>query len=310
MPTSSDLPLNPIKAATSTALNQSGATVACVGEVMLESVVTVAHLPGLDETVVSEAVLRRLGGGAWNIARHLADLGRRPRLGAVLGRWDLPMFECEMDMRQVDTSSVVWSEGSSDLLFYFKTLSAYSAVYQKAAMPLDMEIRLQPVSTGCDMLVFSGSRHARLRQFYIKTAASCTARWKVLAPNYAVYEYAEEELRALLPLVDVLILNEGEALYLQSRLDTLDLRRLLAKEDGVVVMTRGQQGALLYSADGLTVVPARSPLPGDHIGAGDAFAAGFLEALLAGMLPTEAARAGVDFAALVIGRAATPQGAA
>lgn len=303
----SDVTTTSREKANSAKCSQSTKTVTCLGEVMLESAVSVARLPEVDETVVLESVQRRLGGGAWNISRHLVDLGHRVRLGALIGKWDAPIFDHAMDSRGIDTSSVVWTDGSSDLLFYFKTLSSYSAIYQKSFVPLDMEARLLPATMGCDMLIFAGSRHTEFRQFYLKTAISSEAPVKVFSPNYSVYEYSPDELRNFLRHVDVLLVNEAEAIFMRSRLDNKDILQLMGREDSLMIMTRGPQGAILYTPGGLTIVPASISIPGDYIGAGDAFAAGFLSALINNIHPIEAARMGSKFASTFIEEAAAMQ---
>jgi len=76
----------------------------------------------------------------------------------------------------------------------------------------------------------------------------------------------------------------------------------------LVIITSGEEGALLLAGGKLTQVPARKVEVAYDIGAGDAFHAGLLAAHLRGMSPPEAARFASDTAALRISRQADEPG--
>lgn len=66
----------------------------------------------------------------------------------------------------------------------------------------------------------------------------------------------------------------------------------------LLVRTREAHGVVVHTAEGLTVeLPAATTEVVDPTGAGDAFAAGFLDALLDGLDPASSARRGLDWAA-------------
>jgi sugar/nucleoside kinase (ribokinase family) len=92
-----------------------------------------------------------------------------------------------------------------------------------------------------------------------------------------------KELRELLARVDVLLLNDEEALQLSGEHDLLRAARaVLAMGPRSVVVKRGDAGALLFHEGRLFVAPA-FPLEKvvDPTGAGDSFAGGFMGALAA-----------------------------
>jgi sugar/nucleoside kinase (ribokinase family) len=91
-------------------------------------------------------------------------------------------------------------------------------------------------------------------------------------------ETQRNELMALLPRLDGLLLNDSEARLL-TELDNLvqageAIRRMGPK---FVIIKKGEDGAMLFSQDGVFVVPAY-PTPNvvDPTGAGDSFAGGVL----------------------------------
>lgn len=87
-----------------------------------------------------------------------------------------------------------------------------------------------------------------------------------------------EELRKTLQNVDILSLNEGEA-YLLSDCRNILTAAAKIRELGprVVIIKRGEYGAMLFTKSGLFLAPA-FPLPRviDPTGAGDSFAGAFL----------------------------------
>lgn len=103
-------------------------------------------------------------------------------------------------------------------------------------------------------------------------------------------EEAGEVLRAWAPSVDVLIASDDElplCLPTRSSADPADpavqAKELLALGVGEVVVKFGAAGATAHTDDGSVVhAPARAVRAVDAVGAGDAFVAGYLSALLDG----------------------------
>lgn len=87
-----------------------------------------------------------------------------------------------------------------------------------------------------------------------------------------------EELKQTIARVDVLILNDQEAAMLTGKSNVHAAGRMLrTMGPRIVVIKKGEHGAVLYTDEGLFQVPAY-PLEGilDPTGAGDTFAGGFI----------------------------------
>lgn len=267
---------------------------------MLESSVQVGTLPGADATVIVDSVRRRLGGPALNMAAHLASLGHTVRLGGVLGRWDEALFRDQLPDVPIDPDSLCWIEGSSDVLFYFKTEKHYSAVYQRAKLPDDLRARYAGLSDDADILVLAGSRHFEIRRVFARVAATAPARWKVFAPNYALELFGREELEDILPLVNLVSLNEAELHQMLLCMDLTDIRSLQRLTGASILVTRASDGAQLHTPTSALELPSLSGRGGDVIGAGDAFLSGMLHGLHAGLALGEAATCGSRAAAAFV----------
>lgn len=91
----------------------------------------------------------------------------------------------------------------------------------------------------------------------------------------------KEELLKLLPRIDGLLINDSEAMLLTGEqnlvLAGIAIRKLGPK---FVILKKGEHGAMLFSEDGVFVVPAYpTEKVKDPTGAGDSFAGGIMGAL-------------------------------
>ncbi len=114
-------------------------------------------------------------------------------------------------------------------------------------------------------------------------AAMTSPRLVVLDTMNLWIETTRADLLAILPRVDVLLVNESEARLLSGE------RSLAKAADAIkalgparVVIKKGEHGALLFGREGTLCVPALVlPDVVDPTGAGDSFAGGFLASLAA-----------------------------
>jgi sugar/nucleoside kinase (ribokinase family) len=119
---------------------------------------------------------------------------------------------------------------------------------------------------------------------------------------------AREEILSLLPLVDVFLPNEAEALALTGRSDpTAAARALHASCPGWVAVKLGDSGLLAVSPDGdLWQIPAPAVATVvDTTGAGDSLSAGLVSHLAAGHDVLDSLELGVRVASTVVGRDST-----
>lgn len=104
---------------------------------------------------------------------------------------------------------------------------------------------------------------------------------------------------------DLLLPSGQEAIMLTGDADEeTACRNLIAKGIPIVVLKRGAKGCIVFTEQHRAEIPAYPVTEVDPTGAGDAFAGGFVVAMLRGMSVTEAAR----FACAIGALAVTKQG--
>ena len=115
-------------------------------------------------------------------------------------------------------------------------------------------------------------------------------------------ETARAEFEAILPRLDLLVLNDEETrLLAQERNTVRAARRILERGVKRMLVKRGEYGAILFSADSVFAVPAY-PLEEvfDPTGAGDSFAGGLLGYLAAtGDLSEANLRRGIVYGSVI-----------
>jgi len=105
-------------------------------------------------------------------------------------------------------------------------------------------------------------------------------------------------VREWLALVDIVVLNEEEAHFLSGKQNPIDAAAQLLELTPLVVIKRGGNGALAQArGSALVQIPALDAEVVDTTGAGDAFAAGFIQAWSQDQDLTKALLGGANLAA-------------
>jgi 2-dehydro-3-deoxygluconokinase len=241
------------------------------------------------------------GGTESNLAIALARLGRRVAWISRLP--DNPIgrrIAHEVALHGVDTSHVLWAEATEKAGLYFIEMAAAPRANQVLYERRDSAVaRLEPaqldygvlssgrvlhltgitpaLSTGCRAAWLASARHARAAGVQVSLDVNYRAKlWSPAAARAALEE--------LLPQVSVLFsgLRDLRTLFAAPEQPEAAARALADYGVPLVVVTLGAEGALAYERDGGRVQrhPCFPTDVQDRIGAGDAFAAGFLHGWL------------------------------
>ncbi|HNX94368.1 MAG TPA: PfkB family carbohydrate kinase [Holophaga sp.] len=115
-------------------------------------------------------------------------------------------------------------------------------------------------------------------QMHVLEQMAARPRWVALDTMNFWIQGSTEDLRRVLAKVDILLVNETEARLLSGkRLLQHAYQRIREMGPRVLVVKRGENGVMLFSDEGLKLLPA-FPVESvvDPTGAGDTFAGGFL----------------------------------
>lgn len=251
------------------------------------------------------------GGAEANVASHLAALGRRAAwAGAVgddaLGRRILrQLAERGVDTRRVTTDPTaptgVYVKDPGNGVRYYRQGSAASRLGSPFAAGLALDgvrvVHLSGItpalSPSCDELVDALVDAAR--------AAGAAVSFDVnhRPALWSSTDAAAPRLRELAARADIVFVGRDEAEALWGTAASDDVRSLLPEPAHVVVKDAGA-GATEFGSGGSEHVPALAAEVVEVVGAGDAFAAGWLDAWL-GQAPARARlRAGHERAVLVL----------
>jgi sugar/nucleoside kinase (ribokinase family) len=138
-------------------------------------------------------------------------------------------------------------------------LDGYNAVYLSGYSPLD------PLSRPGVLAMVSKIKEAGLPIYFDPASVG------------GMMEVPLDEVKSWIRLMDVILLNEEEAIYLTGETDPEKALESLLHDCETVIIKRGSQGAIGKTRGSILVsVPAISTEVVDTTGAGDSFAAGFI----------------------------------
>jgi sugar/nucleoside kinase (ribokinase family) len=109
------------------------------------------------------------------------------------------------------------------------------------------------------------------------------ARILSLSDQRLVAENRQRFQAVLAGWVDVVIGNEAEFMALSGTSSAGDVAAEYSRRGVLAVVTMGNRGAMVHASEGRWEIEAKAAAPTSTVGAGDAFAGGFLFGMLAGL---------------------------
>jgi 2-dehydro-3-deoxygluconokinase len=272
-------------------------TVVCLGETM---VVLVPAEPG--PVRAARTWTRAIGGAESNVAIHLARLGVRSRWvsavgddafgGAVLdtvGGAGVDVTGVRVDPDRPTGLYVKEANADGSPVRYYRRGSAASA------MGPDTLDRLNPDDV---LLTHVSGITAALSDTCLDLMRALLTRPRAVPVSFdlnwrpALWRDRDPSvLRDLADAADIVLAGEDEAQTVWGTGDPAELRALLPGPKTLVIK-QGARGATAVEGDATTFQPGLRVDVVEPVGAGDAFAAGYLAAHLAGEPPARRLRAG------------------
>jgi len=230
-----------------------------------------------DDVETFAGSVRRVLGGSATFFSMASSLFAPTQIVAVVGD-DFDASDLDrITVRGVDTGGVARAPGAT-----FRWGGRYDPQFRsRETLFTELNVFAQfdpqlPVAYRESAVVFLANIHPTLQLSVLDQAR----RPKIVACDTMNFWIHGEPaaLKAVLRRVDILFVNDEEALALTGEANMLHAARCIrAMGPATVVIKRGEHGAWLFHGDHITVVPA-VPLATvvDPTGAGDTFAGGFM----------------------------------
>ena len=245
-----------------------------LGSINIDHIYTLPHLVRAGETLAATEMQSALGGKGANQSIAIARAGGQVRHGGMINQGDVSWLK-EMTDAGVETSFIIYGD-----------------------MPTGHAIVAVDAKTAENQIILSPSCNANIPDDLVeKVLADVTAQDWALAQNetnktadflkaakakgmkicYSAAPFVADITADLLPLVDLLIVNEGEYQDLKSHLGHGDF--------GLdhLIITKGGDGALYQGLDGEFEIAAHKVDAVDTTGAGDTYLGYVLAGLDQGM---------------------------
>jgi sugar/nucleoside kinase (ribokinase family) len=262
------------------------ARVLCIGDVMLDVITKIAVMPsqinyGSD---TPSKISTHGGGAAGNVASWLTRTDARSTIVGHVGDDAAgAALMSEFDTLGVLHNNLMVDKGSSGVVVVLVDPTGERTMFPDNGANSGLHIGDLPALENFDVVYLSG--YSPLDPFSRPGVLEMVAAIKSAGlPLYfdpasvgAMMEVPLEEVKSWIRLMDVILLNEEEAIYLTGETDPEKALESLLEYCETVVIKRGSQGAIGKARGSILIsVPAISTEVVDTTGAGDSFAAGFI----------------------------------
>lgn len=273
-----------------------------VGNVTIDSVMRLERFPLPGETLVAESAEEDLGGKGANQAVVIARCGAPVRLVAARGDDESGRrIAASLEAEGVVTDGLHVHPGLTDRCVIYVDRRGENTIVSLVGAARTFD---PLASTGLADWVRSGDHVLLQGNLRPEVTRACLALAKsrgaitVLNPS-PTYRAADYDW----PLVDIAIVNRGEAIELGGDSDPARAARgLLQARAGTVVLTEGDGGATWIDRAKSIHVAAPTVEAVDTVGAGDVFCGVLVAALASGREVAVALRAANEAAAITVTR--------
>jgi len=233
------------------------------------------RLDRLSLSFLVDSLIRRRGGIAANIAYTLALLGEHPQVMAIVGQ-DFEEYRQWLDRHGVDTRAIRAIPDVFTASFFVTTdqANAQIASFYTGAMAHAGDLHFRDLDPPPDLAVISPNDPGAMAA-YVEECGQLGIPF-IYDPSQQIIRLEPDTLRLGIRACRALFCNDYEFGLITEKTG-LTLDAILQQTDFLVI-TRGENGADVYSREETLHVPAVPPrVPADPTGVGDAFRGGFLK---------------------------------
>jgi sugar/nucleoside kinase (ribokinase family) len=293
-----------------------GKRVLCIGDVMLDVVVKLQGAINYGEDTPSK-ITTHGGGAAGNVASWIAHAGTGASIVARVGNDSAgAALISEFHDLKVDHSSLKKTSDATGVVVILVDQKGERTMFPETGANSGLSLGDMPALDGFDAAYISGyallnplSRPGVLQMISEIKSAGLPIFYDTVTVG-AMKEVDRALIHSWLPLMDYLLPNEEEALYVADAKDIDGALIKLLEICPAVIIKRGAQGACAQERGGNRIdVDAVKTVVADTTGAGDSFAGGFIAAKISGSDLRASVVAGVTLAATCVANiGARPQG--
>ncbi|MDD3486769.1 MAG: carbohydrate kinase family protein [Candidatus Moranbacteria bacterium] len=259
----------------------------------------------LGEKIRAEEIKECLGGVASNLAIGAKKMGMESSLISTVGS-DYPWLKKELEENKIDVSYLAASKSQEafSVILVDKKSGERVIIYNKASGNIAVDKLSKLKTRWLSVSSLTGKWSKQADQIVKYVAKNKTGL--ILLPSTSQIRDDFSDLKKLLEIAKILILNKNEALEIaakkKARTNNIkDLFKFLhAFGPEIVCVTDGSKGAWASNEKNILHSPILKVKAVDVTGAGDAFAAGFLGFYLKGKSLEDSLRAGIVNSASVV----------
>ena len=290
--------------------------VLCIGDVMLDVVVALQAPINYGEDTPSK-ITTHGGGAAGNVASWIAHAGTAASIVARIGNDSAgAAITSEFEDLGVDYSSLRKTSDATGVVVVVVDKKGERTMFPETGANSGLVVTDMPDLAGFDAAYVSGyallnprSRTGVLDMIAVIKSAGLPIFYDTVTVG-AMKEVDRPLIQSWLPLMDYVLPNEEEALYVADASDIDSALTKLLELCPAVIIKRGPSGVIAQNRGGTRIdIAAIKTVVADTTGAGDSFAAGFIATKISGGDLTASLKAGVTFAAKCVANiGARPQG--
>ena len=290
--------------------------VLCIGDVMLDVVVALQAPINYGEDTPSK-ITTHGGGAAGNVASWIAHAGTAASIVARIGNDSAgAAITSEFEDLGVDYSSLRKTSDATGVVVVVVDKKGERTMFPETGANSGLVVTDMPDLAGFDAAYVSGyallnprSRAGVLEMIAVIKSAGLPIFYDTVTVG-AMKEVNRALIQSWLPLMDYVLPNEEEALYVADAADIDSALTKLLELCPAVIIKRGPSGATAQNRGGTRIdIDAINTVVADTTGAGDSFAAGFIATKISGGDLTASLKAGVTLAAKCVANiGARPQG--
>ncbi|MBM3809538.1 MAG: carbohydrate kinase family protein [Acidimicrobiia bacterium] len=239
------------------------------------------HMHRLSLSFLVDSMDKRRGGCGPNIAYTIALLGERPHLMATAGQ-DFTDYKAWMEAVNIDTSLVRMIDGKFCASFFCSTDEANNQIasFYTGAMANAGELSMRAVPGIKDALVIIAANDPNGMVQWAEECAAMGVKY-IWDPGQQCARMEGTELARGVTNAFMVIVNDYEMELLRQKTGLGEAEVLT--HASLLVVTKGEKGCTIHTADGTEDVPAVTPdRIADPTGVGDAFRGGFMKGLAMG----------------------------